>query len=96
MIYTLLPTVVGSDSAGEFEYLVDGIYEKLFSITGNEEYRNQIGIHQQKYNELADPHIYHSVFFDGIVFEKKNPFTIWPAHIKRKGLIFYENRHHRL
>ncbi len=70
-LLAMLSTVTGEDTVGEFEYLVDGIYERLYSLTGNEEYQKQIGVHLQKYKELSDPYIYHSPFFDGIVFEKK-------------------------
>jgi hypothetical protein len=46
-----------------------GIYEE----NGDKEQMLQ---YLSKANELADPHINHSVFFDGIVFEKKNAIHI--------------------
>lgn len=70
-LLAMLSTVAGEDTVGEFEYLVDGIYERLYALTENEEYKKQIGVHLQKYKELSDPYTYHSAFFDGIVFEKK-------------------------
>ena len=45
--------------------VIAGIYEK----NGDKE---QMMRYLSKTNELADPHINHSVFFYGIVFEKKN------------------------
>ena len=71
-LLSMMSITIGDDTVGQFEYLVDGIYERLYTLTGKEEYQQQIGIHLQKYRELSDPYLYQSAFFNGIVFEKKN------------------------
>ena len=68
----LLQSVVCDNKFGEFEYLVDGIYEMLYSLTGKEEYGSEVGRHLQRYKELPDEYTYKSVFFDGVVFCRKN------------------------
>ena len=68
----LLQMVMCDGGFGEFEYLLDPIYEILYDLTGNEEYGSEIGTHLQKYKELPDEYTYKSIFFDGVVFSRKN------------------------
>jgi len=68
----LLQTVMCDDKYGEFEYLVDSVYEMLYELTGNEAYGSEVGRHLQRYKELPDEYTYKSVFFDGVTFCKKN------------------------
>ena len=68
----LLQTVMCDDKFGEFEYLLDPIYEMLYELTGNEEYGSNIGSHLERYKQLPDEYTYKSVFFDGVTFSRKN------------------------
>ena len=64
--------LVVDDELGEFEYLMDGIYQKLYELTGKKEYADEIGLHAQRYLDLPEEYTYRSVFFDGVVFDRKN------------------------
>ena len=52
--------------------LMDGIYQKLYELTGKKEYADEIGLHAQRYLDLPEEYTYRSVFFDGVVFDRKN------------------------
>ncbi len=64
----LLRIVVDEKEFGEFEYLMDSVYQKLFELTGEEEYAAEIGSHLRKYNALPAEYTYRSVFLNGVVF----------------------------
>jgi len=68
----LLQSVVCDNEFGEFEYLMDSIYQMLYALTAKEEYGSEVGRHLQRYKELPDKYTYKSVFFDGVVFCRKN------------------------
>ena len=63
--------LVAGDEMGEFEYLMDDIYQTLYSMTGQKEYRDEIGLHDQRYMNLPEEYTYRSVFFEGVVFDRK-------------------------
>lgn len=69
---SLLPTVIGGEVYGEFEFMLDPIYQDLFELTGNEAYGAEVGLHEQKYADLPEEFVYRSVFLDGVVFDHKN------------------------
>ncbi len=64
----LLHIVVGKEEFGEFEYLLDSVYQSLYELTGEERYAAEIGRHQQKYDALPAEFTYRSVFLNGVVF----------------------------
>lgn len=64
----LLHIVVGEEEFGEFEYLMDTIYQMLYELTGEERYAAEVGGHQRKYNALPAEYTYRSVFLNGVVF----------------------------
>lgn len=64
----LLHIVVGKEEFGEFEYLMDSIYQTLYELTGEERYAAEVGLHQQKYDALPAEYTYRSVFLNGVVF----------------------------
>ena len=70
-LLSMLQTVMCGSEFGEYEYLMDSVYEMLYTVTGNTVYSSEIGRHLQKYKELPDEYIYRSVFFDGVVFSRK-------------------------
>ncbi len=64
----LLHIVVGKEEFGEFEYLMDSIYQMLYELTGEERYAAEVGGHQRKYDALPAEYTYRSVFLNGVVF----------------------------
>ena len=70
-IVELLQTVVG-DELGEFEYIMDDIYQALYELTAKKEYGDEVGQHLKSYKDLPDEYIYRSAFFYGVIFDHKN------------------------
>lgn len=73
----LLHIVVGKEEFGEFEYLMDSIYQTLYELTGEERYAAEVGRHQQKYDALPSEYTYRSVFLNGVAFRPGEAIHSW-------------------
>ena len=71
-IIEIIKVIVDNDHYGEFEEKIDDIYEVLYRITGEDKYKNEIGIHKKKYDAIKDQHVYSSVFLKDLSFKKEN------------------------
>lgn len=71
-IFRLLEDFVGGPIYGEFEYLLDSVYENLYNLTHDESYKKEIGRHIEIYNNLPETFEYESIFLKGCTFRIKD------------------------
>lgn len=71
-ILKILDICAKGNNFGEFEFILDDIFETLFTLTGEIKYKDEIGTHSKIYESLPERYTYDSVFLKNRIFDHKN------------------------
>jgi len=69
---TVISSTVGNLNCGEFEQYLELIYENLYNLTGNSNYKDEIGSHIKSYDSINDCYTYNSAFVKDVRFNKND------------------------